>query len=63
MNGYGESIDDAPPKDGVVRILDVNDIESYDFSAHDCTLAEGYIYVDLPDRLNLLAPDAYQGLC
>jgi hypothetical protein len=55
-------VDDIPPKDGIVGVLDVDDVKSYDFDSHGCALAKGHVYISLPNSFDLLALKAYQGV-
>jgi hypothetical protein len=62
MDHCRKRVDNVSSEDGVVGILNVNDIEGYDFSSHGCASAEGHIYVSFDDSFGFLSTEVYQGV-
>jgi hypothetical protein len=55
-------VDNVSSEDGIVGVLNVNDVEGYNFSSHFRALAEGDIYVSFADSFNFISTEAYQGV-
>jgi hypothetical protein len=58
MDSCGKLVDNVSSKDGIVGELNVNNVESYEFSLHGCSLVEGYIYISFADSFDFLSAEA-----
>jgi hypothetical protein len=59
MDRCHKLVDNVSSKDGIVGVLNVKDIEGYDFGSHCRALAEGHIYVSFAESFNFLSAEAY----